>query len=44
MFSGAGIVSVRKSGVEVGDEAGVGVMVSTGGSVDLNSDSVDTVV
>ena len=43
MFSGAGIVSVRKSGVEV-DEAGVGVMVSTGGSVDLNSDSVDTVV
>ena len=43
MFSGAGIVSVRKSGVEV-DEAGVGVMVNTGGSVDLNSDSVDTVV
>ena len=42
MFSGAGMVSVWKKGVD-DVEAGVGVMVSTGGSVVVNC-SDDTVV
>ena len=42
MFSGAGMVSVWKNGVDEVEEAGVGVMVCTGGSVVANS--LDTVV